>query len=305
MNDIEKDLISKISDLHGVPQGAYNIRLNGKLHSRNNTANIEIESKPNGSGINIYVKDNTQNESLHIPVIVSANDLHDVVSNDFFIGENCDVLIVAGCGVHNVDSTNNGHDGIHTFHVGKNSKVVYIEKHLGTGNKKSKRILNPTTVVNLSQNASLSMQTIQLGGVSSAKRTTKATLEQNAILEIKESILTTDNEIATTQFEVDLNGKNSKVNLVSRSVARDKSYQQFVSKINGNTTCFGHVECDAIVMDKANVSSTPALNSVDSNATLSHEAMIGKIANEQVVKLQTLGLSEEQAVEKIIKGFLK
>ncbi len=305
MKDFEKELLEKIADLHSVPQGAHNIRLNGQLYGRQNSANIEIVSKQDNPGIDIFIKDNTQNESLHIPVIVSETNLNDLVYNDFYVGKNCDVIIVAGCGVHNNGKTQNGHDGIHTFHIGQNSKVTYIEKHLGTGNKTSTRILNPTTIVNLEENATLIMHTAQLGGVMSAKRITKANLKENAVLEIKESILTTENQVATTNFEVNLEGKNSRTNLVSRSVAKGKSSQEFVSVLNGKTNCFGHVECDAIVMDKATVSSTPALHSLSSDATLSHEAMIGKIANEQIVKLQTLGLSVEEAVEKIIQGFLK
>ena len=305
MNTIEKNLIEKISDLHDIPQGAYNIRLNGKLYKRQNTANIEIVTKEDNPGIDIYIKDNTQNESLHIPVIVSETNLNDLVYNDFYVGENCIVTIVAGCGVHNTSTKQNGHDGIHTFHVGKNSVVTYIEKHLGVGNKTSTRILNPTTIVNLEEGATLSMITAQLGGVMSAKRTTKANLKKDSVLNIKESILTTEHEIASTNFSVDLSGANSKVNIVSRSVAKDKSSQEFVSNINGLAPSFGHVECDAIVMDKAHVSSTPALNNENSDATLSHEAMIGKIASEQVIKLQTLGLTQEEAIEKIVEGFLK
>ena len=305
MNNFEKDLLAQIADIHDVPQGAYNIRLNGKLYGRQNSVNIEIQSKEDNPGINIYIKDNTQNESVHIPVIVSENNLNDLVYNDFYIGKNCDVIIVAGCGVHNSSNTQNGHDGIHTFHIGENSKVKYIEKHLGTGNKSSTRILNPTTIVNLEKNSTMVMHTSQLGGVMSAKRTTTANLKENSVLEIKESILTTEHQVASTHFEVNLDEKNSRANVVSRSVAKEKSSQEFVSIINGNSPSFGHVECDAIVMDKATVSSTPALNSKNSEATLSHEAMIGKIASEQVIKLQTLGLTEEQAVEKIVQGFLK
>ncbi len=305
MNSYEKELLQKVADIHDIPQGAYNIRLNGKLFGRQNSANITIESKTDKPGIDIYIKDNTQNESLHIPVIVSENNLSDLVYNDFHIGENCVVTIVAGCGVHNTSDVKNGHDGIHTFYVGKNSTVTYIEKHLGTGNKTSTRILNPTTIVNLEKNAKLKMITAQLGGVMSAKRTTKATLLDNSSLEIKESILTTNHELATTSFTVDLVGKDSRANVVSRSVAKEHSCQEFSSVVNGLAPSFGHVECDAIVMDKATVNSTPALNSKNADSMLSHEAMIGKIAGEQVIKLQTLGLSKDQAVEKIVEGFLK
>ena len=305
MTKIDSELLAQIADLHDVPAGAYNIRKNGQLVGRQNSDGIVIESKADKAGINIHIKDGTVNKSVHIPVIVTETGLNDLVYNDFFIGENCDVLIVAGCGVHNAGDEKSGHDGIHTFHVGKNSKVRYVEKHLGTGKTKSQKILNPTTVIHLGENASLTMETTQLGGVTHSIRTTKADLEKGATLEIKESILTERDDFAETDFDVALNGANSKAHVISRSVAKGNSKQVFNSKIDGNNICFGHVECDAIIMDKAQVSSTPALQNTHPDASLTHEAAIGKIAGEQIIKLLTLGLTQPEAEEQIIKGFLK
>ena len=305
MDKLDSKLLQEIADLHEIPQGAYNIRKNGELVARNNVAGIEIVTKQDKPGIDIYIKDNTKNQSLHIPVIVTQQGLNDLVYNDFYIGKDCDVVIVAGCGVHNDGNTANGHDGIHTFFIGENSHVKYIEKHLGTGSEKAEKILNPTTVLHLSKGAVIKMETIQLGGVSASKRKTIAEVLDDAVLEINESILTEFAQTATTEFEVNLNGANSRVNVVSRSVAKGTSKQSFVSAVNGNNKCFGHVECDAIVMDKAQVMSTPALQNTDADANLTHEAAIGKIAGEQLIKLQTLGLTQEQAENVIIKAFLK
>lgn len=305
MEKIDNELLAQIADLHSVPQGAYNIRKNGELLARNCIEGIEIISKKDKPGIDIIIKDDIKNQSVHIPVIVTEQGLNDLVYNDFYIGKNCDVLIVAGCGVHNSGDKASGHDGIHTFYIGENSHVKYVEKHLGTGKQGTTKDLNPTTVVHLEKDAQMIMETIQLGGVSHSIRKTVADLKQNASLEIKESILTENTQTAQTQFIVDLNGENSRVNVVSRSVAKGNSKQAFVSSVNGNNSCFGHVECDAIVMDKAQVISTPALTNTDSNANLTHEAAIGKIAGEQLIKLQTLGLTEEEAEQVIIKAFLK
>ncbi len=305
MDKLDSKLLQEIADLHEIPQGAYNIRKNGELVARNNVAGIEIVTKQDKPGIDIYIKDNTKNQSLHIPVIVTQQGLNDLVYNDFYIGKDCDVVIVAGCGVHNDGNTANGHDGIHTFFIGENSRVKYIEKHLGTGSEKAEKILNPTTVLHLNKGAIMKMETIQLGGVSASKRKTIAEVLDDAVLEINESILTEFAQTATTEFEVNLNGANSRVNVVSRSVAKGTSKQSFVSAVNGNNKCFGHVECDAIVMDKAQVMSTPALQNTDADANLTHEAAIGKIAGEQLIKLQTLGLTQEQAENVIIKAFLK
>ncbi len=305
MNKVDSELLREIADLHDVPAGAYNIRKNGELVGRQSKEGIEIESKTDKPGIDIRIKDGTINKSVHIPVIVTETGLNDLVYNDFYIGKNCDVLIVAGCGVHNNGASPSEHDGIHTFYVGKNSCVRYIEKHLGTGKISSEKVLNPTTILFLDKNAKVIMETTQIGGVSHSIRKTQADLSDGASLEIKESILTERNEVAETEFVVSLNGKDSKANVISRSVAKGNSRQVFISRVDGNNACFGHVECDAIIMDNAQITSTPALQNTNVNANLTHEAAIGKIAGEQITKLQTLGLTQEQAENVILKGFLK
>ena len=303
MNNITKDMLLAVADLHQVPNGAYSIRENGKSIDIKSTANIVITKKQDKAGIDIEIKPNTLNESLHIPVVISQSGIEDLVYNDFYVGENSDVLIVAGCGIHNPDKSSSKHDGIHSFHIGKNSLVRYVEKHLGTGTGGDK-ILNPVTNIELDDGATLIMETIQLGGVSSSIRTTNATLKSQSKLIIKEKILTNENQFADTKFDVNLVGVDASVDVISRSVAKGNSKQSFYSKVVGKNRCFGHVECDAILMDKSIITSTPEIVAECVDATLVHEAAIGKIAGEQMTKLMTLGLTEKEAEDLIIKGFL-
>ena len=305
MDDIQKNLLKEVSDLHSIPEGAYNIRIDGALAFRNTTANIDIVSKKDKSGIDIYIKENTKNESLHIPVILSQSGITELVYNDFYIGENADVTIVAGCGIHNGGNEKAEHDGIHTFHIGKNAKVRYIEKHYGEGEGSGERVLNPVTVVNIQDGGYMEMETTQIKGVDSTKRVTRAKLDGNAALVVKEKIMTHGNQFAETEFEVDLNGVCSSANVISRSVAKDNSRQVFLSKINGNNKCTGHTECDAIIMDNGCVKAIPEITANNIDASLIHEAAIGKIAGEQLIKLMTLGLTEKEAEEQIVNGFLK
>ena len=304
LNEIDKSLLGEIADMHTVPQGSFNIRKNGQSVIRVSTAEVEIVQKTDKSGIDIFVKAGTKNKSVHIPVIITVENLNDLVYNDFYIGRDADILIVAGCGIHNPGDKASRHDGIHSLHLEENAKVRYIEKHLGIGNDGDK-ILNPTTFIEMKPGAQLEMETIQLGGVTISKRKTKAVLSDDSRLVIVEKILTSDAQQAETQFEVVLNGKNSSVEVVSRSVAKGKSKQKFVSNVIGKNECFGHVECDGIVLDNAKVVSVPKISALDGRATLVHEASIGKIAGEQMTKLQTLGLTEEEAQAEIIKGFLR
>ena len=304
MNNLEKNLLEKLTDLHKLPSGAFNLRKNGQTENRISTKEIEIRPKKNKSGIDIIIAPNVKGKSVHIPVIITVGGLSDLVYNDFYIGENSDVLIIAGCGIHNKTCKTSMHNGIHSFHLEKNSKVEYIERHIGEGDGEGGKILNPVTKIHLKEGASLFMETTQLGGVTSTVRKTFAKLDDNALLNIKENILTTDNQIAKTQFKVDLIGKNSKVEVVSHSVAKDHSTQEFKSNIIGLNECFGHVECDGMLLDKAQIASLPIVTAKDNRATLVHEAAIGKIANEELVKLMTLGLSEKEAEDLIIEGFL-
>lgn len=305
IDSIDKKVLEEVSDLHSMPTGAYNIRINGAVALRNTTANIDIVPKDDKSGIDIYIKENTKGESVHIPVILSQTGMTDLVYNDFHIGENADVTIVAGCGIHNGGNEKAEHDGIHTFYVGKNSKVRYIEKHYGEGDGTGARVLNPETIVNISDGGYMEMETTQIKGVDSTNRVTKAKLEDNATLIIKEKIFTHGNQEAKTNFEVDLDGENCSTNVISRSVAKDDSRQIFLAKVNGNNKCAGHTECDAIIMDNACVKAIPEITANNVEANLIHEAAIGKIAGEQLIKLMTLGLTEAEAEAQIVNGFLK
>ncbi len=305
MDQIEKNLLAEVADLHGIPEGAYNIRANGQLESRNTTANIDIITKKDAPGIDIFIKPGTVNESVHIPVILSQSGLQDMVYNDFHIGDNCDVTIIAGCGIHNCGTDTSKHDGIHTFFVGKNSKVRYIEKHYGEGDGNGENIMNPETIVHLEENSYMEMETTQIKGIDSTNRVTTGDLKDGATLEVREKIMTHGSQYAKTDFKVDLNGENSSTNIVSRSVAKGSSHQVFLAKICGNNKCAGHSECDAIIMDEAHVDATPELSANNIDANLIHEAAIGKIAGEQLIKLMTLGLTEQEAEEQIINGFLK
>lgn len=305
MDAIQKSLLEQVAELHEVPEGAYNIRANGASAGRNTTANIDIVSKTDKDGIDIIIKPGTKNESVHIPVVLSQSGLKETVYNDFFIGEDCDVTIVAGCGIHNCGVQDAEHSGIHTFHLGKNAKVRYVERHYGEGDGRGQNIMNPTTVVELDEGSYLEMETTQIKGVDSTIRTTNATLGANATLIIKEKVMTHGTQLAKSDFTVDLNGDGCHTNVISRSVARDQSKQVFLARINGNAQCYGHSECDAIIMDNAVVSAIPEVTANHLDASLVHEAAIGKIAGEQLIKLMTLGLTEREAEEQIVNGFLK
>ncbi|MCI5620021.1 MAG: SufD family Fe-S cluster assembly protein [Lachnospiraceae bacterium] len=305
MDEIQKRILAEVADLHTVPEGAYNIRTNGKMAARNTTANIDIISKEDGSGIDIHIKPHTKNESVHIPVVLSESGLKELVYNDFYIGEGSDVVIVAGCGIDNCGSHDSEHDGIHRFYVGKNAKVKYVEKHYGSGSGAGKRILNPGTEVYMEEDSSMEMEMVQIKGVDSTDRRTKAELKTGASLVVRERLMTHGDQSAFSTYEVYLNGEGASTDVVSRSVARDTSYQKFDSRIIGNAPCSGHTECDAIIMDKARILAVPQLEANNLDAALIHEAAIGKIAGEQIIKLMTLGLTEEEAEEQIINGFLK
>ena len=305
MNNTELELLKIIADMEGTPEGAYNIRANSELESRRVTENIDIKTKTDKPGIDIIIKANTKGEKVHIPVIISQTGLKELVYNDFYIGDNCDVEIVAGCGIHNCGDEESRHDGVHTFFVGKNAKVTYTEKHIGIADGKGESNMNPTTVINIDEGGYMEMETTQLSGVDSTDRKTTAKLKDNATLVIREKLMTSGVETAKTDFVVDLDGENSSANVVSRSVAKDNSYQLFLSRINGNNICNGHTECDAIIMDNAKVSAVPEITANHIDASLIHEAAIGKIAGEQLIKLMTLGLTEQEAEEQIVNGFLK
>ena len=305
IDEIGKSLLKEVTDLDALPVGAYNVRVNGVSSERNTTANIDIVSKTDKSGIDIIIKPGTKNESVHIPVILSQSGMKEMVYNDFYVGEDCDVTIVAGCGIHNCGGGDSAHDGLHRFFVGKNAKVRYVEKHYGEGDGRGKRVMNPTTEVHLEEGASMVLEATQISGIDDTLRKTIATRAENATLEVQEKVLTTGEQNAVSEFVADLNGAGSSCNIVSRTVARDKSTQHFSSTLNGNAACSGHTECDSIIMDSAKVSASPQLTAANVDASLIHEAAIGKIAGEQLLKLMTLGLTEQEAEERIVSGFLK
>ena len=305
MDAIQKNLLEQVADLHVVPEGAYNIRVNGKSEARSSSANIDIVSKPDKDGIDIIIKPGTKNESVHIPVVLSMSGLQETVYNDFFIGEDCDVTIVAGCGIHNCGVQNAEHSGIHSFHLGKNARVRYVERHYGEGDGLGENIMNPTTLIDMEEGSYLEMETTQIKGVDSTVRTTHATVGPEATLIIKEKVMTHGKQLAKSDFTVDLNGDGCHTNVISRSVAKGESKQIFLARINGNARCYGHSECDAIIMDKGIVSAIPEVTANHLDASLVHEAAIGKIAGEQLIKLMTLGLTEKEAEEQIVNGFLK
>jgi len=305
IDQIQQRILEEVADLHEVPAGAYNIRANGAMAGRNTTANIDIVSKEGVSGIDIRIQPGTRQESVHIPVVLSKSGIKDLVYNDFYIGDNSDVVIVAGCGIHNGGDQDSQHDGIHRFYVGKNARVKYVEKHYGEGDGNGKRILNPVTEVYMEEGSTMEMEMIQIKGVDSTNRTTLADLAAGARMIVRERLLTHGDQQAISGYTVNLNGDDSSADVVSRSVAKDTSFQRFDSQIVGNARCSGHTECDAIIMDDARILAVPGLEANNIDAALIHEAAIGKIAGEQIVKLMTLGLTEEEAEAQIVNGFLK
>jgi len=305
LDAIQKQILLEVADLHKIPEGAYNIRANGESAGRVSTANIEIIPKENGTGLDIKIKPGTKNESVHIPVVMTKSGIKELVYNDFYIGEGSDVLIVAGCGRDNCGSQDSQHDGIHRFYLEKGAKAKYVEKHYGSGKGTGKRILNPGTEVYMKEDSVMEMEMTQIRGVDDTTRTTTAKLEKGAKLIVRERLMTHGDQKAVSTYVVDLDGENSRADVVSRSVARDKSYHKFYAKLDRNSACSGHTECDAIIMDKGEILAVPALEANNVDAQLVHEAAIGKIAGDQIIKLMTLGLNEQEAEEHIINGFLK
>ena len=305
LDEIQKRILREVADLHQIPVGAYNIRSDGKSIGRESTENIEIIPREDGKGLIIKIKPGTKRESVHIPVVMTKSGLTEVVYNDFEIGDDADVVIVAGCGIDNCGPKDSQHDGIHRFHVGKGAKVKYVEKHYGSGDGAGKRILNPVTEVFMQEDSYMEMEMVQIKGVNDTDRKTTAELDKGAKLVVRERLMTHDDQRALSSYVVDLNGEGSSADVVSRSVARDNSYQEFAAKIVGNAPCSGHTECDSIIMDNGRILAIPGLEANDLDAALVHEAAIGKIAGEQIMKLMTLGLTELEAEEQIINGFLR
>lgn len=304
MDKIDIELLEKVAGLHAIPEGSFNIRKNGEKLAGSSDKDIEIVPKTDKSGIDIHVRAGVKGKSVHIPALVTAGNFHDTAYNEFYIGEDADVTIVAGCGIHNPTKGTAEHDGIHTFHVGRNAKVRYIERHYARGGGESRQIFDPVTRIFLEEGAQLDMDTTQFGGVTFTERLNEAEIGDNAKLTVIEKLFTEGDEKAISRFRVTLKGRNSTADIVSRSVARDRSRQEFYSDLIGENACFGHVECDGILMDNARIVSTPQIDAASPDASLVHEAAVGKIAGEQLVKLMSLGLSEKEAEDAVIKGFL-
>ena len=305
LDEIQKRLLREVADLHEVPEGAYNIRSNSQSAGRRSTANIEITSKTDVSGLEIRIRAGTKHESVHIPVVMTESGLKETVYNDFYIGDEADVVIIAGCGIDNCGNQDSQHDGIHRFFVGKNAHIRYVEKHYGSGDGKGKRILNPVTEVYQEEGSSVEMEMVQIKGVDDTNRTTLAELGKGAKLVVRGRLMTHGEQNAISTYDVRMNGEGSSADVVSRSVARDHSYQKFDAKLLGNAACNGHTECDSIIMDEGRILAVPGLEANDIDAALVHEAAIGKIAGDQIIKLMTLGLTEQEAEEQIVNGFLK
>ena len=305
LDEIQKRLLQEVADLHKVPEGAYNIRSNGQSIGRSSTENIEIIPREDGQGLTVKIRPGTKHESVHIPVVMTKSGIKELVYNDFYIGEDSDVVIVAGCGIDNCGPKDSEHDGIHRFFVEKGAHVKYVEKHFGSGDGQGKRILNPGTEVYQDEDSFVEMEMVQIKGVDDTERTTKAELKKGAKLVVRERLMTHGDQNAVSKYNVVMDGEGSSADVVSRSVARDNSYQKFDAVLLGNTACSGHTECDAIIMDNGRILAVPGLEANDVDAALVHEAAIGKIAGDQIIKLMTLGLTEEEAEEQIINGFLK
>ena len=305
MNNTERHMLEAIADLHDVPQGAFSLRLNGESTARNSSENIIIEPKADKPGIDIIVKPGTKNESVHIPVIITQTGVEDLVYNDFYIGEDADVLIVAGCGIHNSGDSSSEHDGIHRFHIGKNARIKYVEKHYGEGEGTGERVMNPTTEIFMEENAYCEMETVQIRGIASTKRDTKATLKAGARLVVLEKLMTHGKQKAYSDMVIELNGEDASSQIISRSVAKDESEQVFYPRAIGNAPCKAHVQCDSIIMDSAHIRSIPEIAANHCEANIVHEAAIGRINNDQLLKLQTMGKTEEEAEEIIINCFLR
>lgn len=305
MNDIDRSLLETVASLHEIPQGAYNIRKDGKSAARNSTDQIQITPKEGADGIEIRIAAGTVNQSVHIPVILSQSGIQESVENDFYIGEDSDVLIVAGCGIHNAGSETSTHSGVHTFYVGKNAHLKYVEKHYGQGEGTGARIMNPTTVVYLEEGATIEMDMTQIRGIDSTNRITTIHVGKGAEATLTERLLTHGTQKAESHVDIFLDGEDSTSRILSRSVAQEASEQVFFPCMTGNAKCFGHVQCDSIIMGNAKISSIPAIRANCTDAQLIHEAAIGKIAGDQLLKLMTLGLTEEEAEEHILNGFLK
>lgn len=304
LDEITEKILKQISGGEFQQSGAYNLRHNGIALCHGDSEHVKIRKKEDKQGIDVYIDGDTKGEQVHIPVVVDASGMTDVVYNDFYIEEGADVTIVAGCGIHNSGCNESRHDGIHSFHVGKGANVRYEEKHYGEGEGTGAKVLNPVTKIYMEEDAVFTLDTVQIKGVDSALRETDIEMGAGAKLYVMEKLMTHDEQTAESNMEVRLNGEGSSAQIISRSVAKGTSRQVFHPKAVGNNKCHAHIQCDSIIMDHAEVSSIPEINARHLDAAIIHEAAIGRINDEQLVKLRTLGMTEEEAEGIIIENFL-
>lgn len=304
LGKLTEDMLNVIDSYGFEQKGAYNLRYNGQALCHGDSENIKIVKKQDKPGIDVIISGNTKNETVHIPVVLSDSGLNDLVYNDFYVEDGADVVIVAGCGIHNDGCNDSRHDGIHSFHIGKNAKVKYEEKHYGEGQGTGKRVLNPATIIEVGENSVFTLDTAQIKGVDSTVRKTDVTLGENAKLIVTERLMTHNDQLAQSDITVNLQGVYSSAQIVSRSVAKGHSVQTFHPIAVGNNKCQAHIQCDSIIMDKAQVASIPEIDAKNVDAAIVHEAAIGRINNEQLTKLRTLGMTEEEAEAIIIENFL-
>ena len=268
------------------------------------TVNIsKIRKKEDKPGIDILIDGETKGEKVFIPVVVSVSGMTDLVYNDFYVADGADVTIVAGCGIHNGGCNDSRHDGIHTFHVGKNANVRYEEKHYGEGNGTGQRILNPVTNIEIGENSVFTLDTVQIKGVDSTIRTTNVVMDANSKLFVLERLMTDGDQKAESDIEVCMNGSGSSAQIISRSVER-AILPGLHPKAVGKNKCQAHIQCDSIIMDHAQVGSIPEIQAKHVDAAIIHEAAIGRINDEQLLKLRTLGMTEAEAENVIIENFL-
>lgn len=306
LNNLDMDLLNSIADMHEIPKGAVNIRRDGEAVIRQSSSNIILSSTTgNNPGLKVEIKPGTRNETVHVPVILTQPGFQDKVYNTFIVGEDADATIIAGCGIHNNSHASSRHDGIHEIIIRRGARLKYIEKHYGEGGEKAQNILNPTTIITVEKGAVAELEMVQIKGVDDTIRDTKAYVHEKGNLKIVERLLTQGEQRAESDIEIYIEGDGGAAQVLSRSVAQGNSYQLFRAALIGRTACLGHVECDAIIMDKARIKSIPELMAEDAEAVLTHEAAIGKIAGEQLIKLMSLGLTEKEAVDAILEGFLK
>lgn len=304
LDKVTQAILKYIDEAGFRQEGAFNLRHNGMALCHGDSEHVRIVRKEDKPGIDIYIDGETDGEEVHIPVVLDASGFTDRVYNDFHIADGANVVIIAGCGIHNDGHADSQHDGVHSFFVGKGANVTYKENHYGAGEGDGARILNPVTKIYMEENSVFTLDTSQIKGVDSTKRETEVELGRNSKLFVLEKLMTHGDQLAESNMEVRLNGEGSSAQIISRSVARENSSQIFHPAAVGNAKCNAHIQCDSIIMDQAHVRSIPEIDARHLDAAIIHEAAIGRINDEQLIKLRTMGMKEEEAENVIIEAFL-